>query len=133
MKFFKKALYYLSSIFYFFYSSAHTPATLPALHKALNAIQPAEHILYEDEQAYALRDAAAPSSASLLIFPKRELACIRELDFDKRSNRELLAHLLWVAQHLGNLLFSTQDYRITIHRKQDYSEQAPLCVQLDAQ
>jgi diadenosine tetraphosphate (Ap4A) HIT family hydrolase len=132
MIFLKKMLYSLATALCSSYSLA-TTAMVPAIHKTLNTMPLPEQILYEDKQAYVLRNTASLLSTSLLIFPKKELAGIHELDFDKRSNRELLAHLLWVAQHLGNLMFGAQGYRITINHEQDCSERLILCLQLDAQ
>ena len=74
-----------------------------------------QKILYQDGLAYVIEKESSTFKTSLLIIPKKLYKNLDELNLNERSGQQLLAHLMWLAQHFGSKLKGNKNYRITIN------------------
>ncbi|XP_026576575.1 histidine triad nucleotide-binding protein 2, mitochondrial [Pseudonaja textilis] len=70
------------------------------------------HLLYEDDQCIAFRDAAPQAPVHFLVIPRRPLARISRV---AESDAQLLGHLLVVASQTAKAEGLSEGYRVVIN------------------
>ncbi|XP_070792141.1 adenosine 5'-monophosphoramidase HINT2 [Pituophis catenifer annectens] len=70
------------------------------------------HVLYEDDQCLAFRDAAPQAPVHFLVIPRRPLARISQV---AESDAQLLGHLLVVASQTAKAEGLSEGYRVVIN------------------
>jgi len=74
-------------------------------------------LLHEDDHAFAFADINPQAPTHILIVPKKH---IRDIHSIKHADRELIGHLFFVAQTLGEKLgLDTGGYRMVINNGRD--------------
>ncbi|XP_034297779.1 adenosine 5'-monophosphoramidase HINT2 isoform X2 [Pantherophis guttatus] len=70
------------------------------------------HVLYEDDQCLAFRDAAPQAPVHFLVIPRRPLARLSQV---AESDAQLLGHLLVVASQTAKAEGLSEGYRVVIN------------------
>lgn len=80
-------------------------------------------LLYEDDLCVAFRDVNPQAPVHVLIIPRQPLQRVAAA---KESDRELLGHLLLVANRIANQLgVATTGYRLVLNNGHDAGESVP--------
>lgn len=74
-------------------------------------------IVYEDERSLAFHDVNPQAPTHILVIPKKEIASIAEMDAEQ--DRELMGHLLHVANLVAQQLNLKNGYRVVINCGKD--------------
>ncbi len=82
---------------------------------------PAE-IIYQDDQAFAIKDINPQAPVHFLVIPVKPMERIAEAS---KADRDLLGHLLLVAARLASDLNLEKGYRIIINNGRDGGESVP--------
>jgi histidine triad (HIT) family protein len=69
-------------------------------------------MLYEDDQLIVIRDINPKATTHFLIIPKKHLKDLREFS---QSEKELAAHMLFIAQKLSKKYLDGGDFRLMLN------------------
>ncbi len=73
-------------------------------------------IVYEDDRAIAFRDINPQAPVHVLVIPKHPIPCLSEA---KKTDLDLLGHLLWTAQQVAQQEGLSKGYRVVINNGAD--------------
>lgn len=90
-------------------------------HKIMRKEIPAT-IVYEDDQALAIRDINPVSATHILIIPKKTMA---SLDKAETQDAQLLGHLLLLARRLAEQEGAENGFRVVINNGPDAGQAVP--------